>query len=95
MEFINSFFQRDEMSYPLPGTKDKESVEQQDGKRINVLKRLLLYDVSECHQLCLSEENDKIGLTKFGLLRPPFVVLAGSSGTYVICICVRHQNQKL
>ena len=36
--------------------------------------------------------NIKIRLAKFCTLRPKWCVLAGSSGTYSVCVCSTHQN---
>ena len=41
------------------------------------------------------KENLKIGFSKFAELRPKQCVLAGSSGTHCVCVCVIHQNVKL
>lgn len=37
----------------------------------------------------------KIGFSKFAELRPKHCVLAGSSGTYTVCVCTHHENVKL
>lgn len=39
--------------------------------------------------------NNKIGFSKFASLRPKNCILAGSSGTHSVCVCVIHQNIKL
>ena len=40
-------------------------------------------------------EHVIIGLTKFTQSRPPHCVLAGSSGTHNVCVCIYHENIKL
>lgn len=37
----------------------------------------------------------KVGFSKFASLRPKQCVLAGSTGTHSVCVCVIHQNVKL
>lgn len=40
-------------------------------------------------------EDCNIGFSKFAQLRPKWCVLAGSSGTHSVCVCLTHQNVKL
>lgn len=37
----------------------------------------------------------KLGFSIFAALRPPYCILAGSSGTHTVCVCKTHQNIKL
>ena len=37
----------------------------------------------------------KIGFSSYAKLRPQWCVLAGSSGTHSVCVCVYYQNPKL
>ena len=80
----------------MPGLKDVLSIKQENDKRKHVQKRLLLANLQEIYHLFKKEyENVKIGFSKFAELRPPYCVLAGSSGTHNVCVCVHHENVKL
>lgn len=58
-------------------------------------KRLLLSDIKELHNRFKKKYlSFPIGLTKFAELRPKWCVLAGTSGTHNVCVCVIHQNVK-
>lgn len=80
----------------MPGMKDFVSVKQNDNTRVHVQKRLLLSNLNELYTQFKNEhENVKVSFTKFTQLRPAHCVLAGSSGTHVVCVCVHHENVKL
>ena len=93
---VKTFYERDDVSRIMPGLKDYISVKQDNGKREHVQKRLLLADLNDIYGLYKKEhEHLKIGFTKFTQLRPPHCVVAGSSGTHNVCVCVHHENVKL
>lgn len=93
---VKSFYEKDDISRIMPGFKECISVKQDNGKREQVQKRLLLGNLNEIYSLFHKEyEHVKIGLTKFVQLRPVHCVLAGSSGTHNVCVCVHHENVKL
>lgn len=93
---VTNFYERDDISRIMPGLKDFLSIKQENGERKHVQKRLLLADLHEIFYLYKKEhEHVKIGFTKFTQLRPPYCVLAGSSGTHNVCVCVYHENIKL
>lgn len=91
-EAIIKFYQDDEHSRLLPGKKDCVTVGQ--GKdREKKQKRLLLLNLSEAYHKFKSEmSTDSVSFSKFCLLRPKECVLAGSSGTHSVCVCMIHQN---
>lgn len=83
-EGINSRF--------LPGLKDRVRI----AKDVYLQKRLLLCNLKELYALYKEKyPNDKVGFTKFCELRPKHCVLAGSRGTYSVCVCALNQNFKL
>lgn len=93
---VIEFFESEENSKTLPGKKDVKSVKQADGKRKLIQKKLVLCNLQELHRSFQEKHpNYKISLTKFAELRPKHCVLAGSSGTHTVCVCVLHQNVKL
>ena len=93
---VKQFYERDNISRLMPGLKDVISVKQNDGKRINMQKRLLLSNLNELNTLFKNEyENVKISFAKFVQLRPAYCVLAGSSSIHVVCVYVHHENVKL
>ena len=80
----------------MPGMKDVISVRQSDGTRERLQKRLLLLNLNELYQSFKEEHPQlQVGFTKFSLLRPLNCILAGSSGTHSVCVCLYHQNVKL
>ena len=96
IELVQNFYEKDDVSRIMPGMKDFVSVKQKDGKREHIQKRLILGDLSEIYRLFKEKyEHVKIGFTKFTQLRPPHCVLAGTSGTHNVCVCVHHENVKL
>ena len=93
---VKNFYEKDDVSRIMPGIKDFISIKQEDSKREHVQKRLLLADMQELYCFFKKEhEHVKIGFTKFTQLRPPHCVLAGSSGTHNVCVCIYHENIKL
>ena len=69
--------------------KDKVSVP----TNVHMQKRLLLLNLNELYSSFKSEyPNIKVGFSKFCVLRPKWCVLAGSSGTHSVCVCMIHQN---
>lgn len=65
-------------------------------ERTLVQKQLLLCNIDELYQRFKDEyPNIKVGLTKFFTLRPKQCILAGDSGTHMVCVCTYHQNVKL
>ena len=83
------------MSRLMPGMKDCVSV-RIDGKKVPMQKRMVLCNLNELFTTFKSEHEDvKIGFTKFSQLRPKHCVLAGSSGTHTVCVCIYHENVKL
>ena len=96
VDSVKRFYESDDISRVMPGLKDCISVKQNNGKREHVQKRLLLGNLREIYCLFKKEhESVNIGFTKFTQLRPPHCVLAGSSGTHNVCVCVHHENIKL
>ncbi|XP_017470011.1 PREDICTED: uncharacterized protein LOC108378244 [Rhagoletis zephyria] len=92
---VTQFYQRDDMSRLMPGMKDWVSV-RIDGKKVQMQKRIILCNLNELFASFQSEHEDiKIGFTKFTQLRPKHCVLAGSSGTHTVCVCIYHENVKL
>ncbi|GBN82322.1 hypothetical protein AVEN_148987-1 [Araneus ventricosus] len=89
IELVKKFYQLDEQSRILPGMKDVVSI----GKKVYERKRLILCTLSELYSsFKLEYPNLKIGLSKFCSLRPKWCVLAGASGTHLVCVCTIHQN---
>ncbi|GBN16623.1 hypothetical protein AVEN_110555-1 [Araneus ventricosus] len=89
IELVKKFYQLDEQSRILPGMKDVVSI----GKKVYERKRLILCNLSELYSsFKLEYPNLKIGFSKFCSLRPKWCVLAGASGTHLVCVCTIHQN---
>ena len=92
---IQEFFDDPEISRPTPGIKDYKKVKM-DGTAELIGKRLLLFDLSEAHDIFRKENPAAvIGLSRFCMLRPAWVITVAASGTHVVCVCIYHQAPKL
>lgn len=89
IELVKKFYQSDEQSRILPGMKDVVSIR----KKVYERKRLILCNLRELYSGFKWEHPHlKIGFSKFCGLRPKWCVLAGASGTHLVCVCTIHQN---
>ena len=96
LEQVRKFYSHDDISWVMPGKKDFVSVRNANGIKVHQQKRLVLCNLREAyHQLKILHPDVKIGFSTFAQLRPKECVLAGSSGTHSVCVCVVHQNAKL
>lgn len=94
-EKIQEFFRNQDISRELPGKKEFKSV-YENGKRVQKQKRLILGNLNEIFHLFKEKYPfEKVGFSKFASLRPRECVLAGASGTHVVCVCLIHENFKL
>lgn len=95
-KLVIDFYESEENSKQLAGMKDFKSVKDCDGNRTRVQKKLVLCNLKELYQSFKAQYNSvAIGFSKFASLRPTHCILAGSSGTHVVCVCTIHQNVKL
>ena len=91
---VQNFYKSGQISRIMPGKKDCVSIKV-NGTRISVQKRLLLGNLKEIYQQFKDQfPVEKIGFSRFAELRPKRCVLAGASGTHVVCVCTIHQNTK-
>ncbi|KAJ8683513.1 hypothetical protein QAD02_019305 [Eretmocerus hayati] len=80
----------------MAGTKDTKSVKDSSNQKILAQKRLVLYNLRELLiKFKDKHSTTKVGFSEFAQIRPSQSVLAGSSGTHSVCVCVHHQNVKL
>ena len=93
LELVKSFYHHDDVSRVMPGKKDFVSSRNDDGEKVHMQKRLVLCNLKEAyHYFKELHPNVKVRFTKFTLLRPKECVLAGTTGTRSVCVCVIHQN---
>ncbi|CAF1275201.1 unnamed protein product [Rotaria sordida] len=92
---ILHFYERDDISYQMPGKRDTIVVKEQDGTRKTYQKSILLFNVREAHQMFL-QDNPGIDVSRsvFAQLRPPYVMVK-SSMPHRVCVCLYHQNVNL
>lgn len=95
-KLVIDFYESEENSKQLAGMKDFKSVKNSDGNRIRVQKKLILCNFKELYQNFKAQyDSVPIQFSKFASLRPAHCILAGKSGTHVVCVCTIHQNVKL
>ena len=96
INLVQEFYNSDLNCRILPGTKDFVSVKQLDGSRIHIQKKLVLCNLKELFALFKEKYPEVVlGFSRFAGLRPKHCVLAGSSGTHTVCVCIVHENTKL
>lgn len=95
VSIVRDFFQSDDISRVCPGKRDY--ILTIDGEeKIAVQRRLVLCNLREAFEIFKEEfPNSNIGFSKFASNRPKNCILANSSGTHSVCVCVYHQNVKL
>ncbi|CAF4747389.1 unnamed protein product [Rotaria sp. Silwood1] len=72
-ELVSQFYQRDDITYQLPGKRDYVTVTDDNGESMTLQKRILLYNIRETYQLFVNEYSNKnvdLSLTSFNELRP-------------------------
>ncbi|CAF4560066.1 unnamed protein product [Rotaria sp. Silwood1] len=72
-ELVSQFYQRDDITYQLPGKRDYVTVTDDNGESMTLKKRILLYNIRETYQLFVNEYSNKnvdLSLTSFNELRP-------------------------
>ncbi|KAJ8677068.1 hypothetical protein QAD02_012855 [Eretmocerus hayati] len=95
LQKIKEFYDSDDTSRIMPGIWDYVAHEV-DGSRVESQKRLLLCNLKEAYQHFKDSNPDiLVGFTRFAEARPPYIILAGASGTHTVCVCKIHQNFKL
>ena len=90
---VKKFYEHDDISKMMPGMKDFVSIKNNDGTRSHIQKRLLLCNLNELHAQFTSEhEGLKISISKFIKRKPCHYILAGSSDSHNVCVCLHHEN---
>ncbi|CAF1573778.1 unnamed protein product [Adineta ricciae] len=94
---VEQFYNRDDISYQMPGKRDCVTFNDDNGQRVTVQKRILLCSIRETYQLFLAENKDpniSLSTTSFTELRPIHVLLQ-SSLCHRSCLCSYHENVNL
>lgn len=92
---VKNFYEDDDISRVCPGKRDYQLLSE-DGVKVYKQRRLLLCNLQEAYSIFKQSFPEmKIGFSKFASYRPEYCVLANSSGTHTICVCIYHQNIKL
>lgn len=93
---VGEFYKSDDNSQMCPGKNDFKIVRDSQNKKLYVQKKMLLMSLKESYQEFKKiYKNHKIGFTKFCSLKPPEIVVLGSSGTHATCVCIYCQNFKM
>ena len=87
IDLVHAFYEDDEYSRQLSGKKDYVSIQ----KDVNKQKQLVLCNLHELF-VAFKERNPdvEIGFSKFCTVCLKWCVIAGSSGTYLVCVCTTH-----
>ncbi|CAF5166744.1 unnamed protein product [Rotaria magnacalcarata] len=91
------FYQRDDITYQLPGKRDYVTVTDDNGESMTLQKRILLYNIRETYQLFVDEYSNKnvdLSSTSFNELRP-VNILINSYMPHHSCLCIYHENLNL
>ncbi|XP_065079421.1 uncharacterized protein LOC135702321 [Ochlerotatus camptorhynchus] len=92
---VRDFYNSDDISRVCPGKRDY-LISKNDEGEIYVQRRLVLCNLQEAYSIFKNTYPDiKIGFSMFASNRPKHCVLAGTSGTHTVCVCIYHQNVKL
>lgn len=95
VNLVQTFYEEDDISRVCSGKRDFVTISS-DNVRISKQRRLVLCNLKEVYQIFKQKySNIKIGFSKFASLRPGNCILANSSGTHTVCVCIYHQNVKL
>ena len=95
-DLVIGFYKSDGCSRLMPGKRLLVSKTWTWHGRTQVQKQLILCHLRELYQLFKEKHpHEQVGLSKFVELRPKHCVLAGASGTHLVCVCTIHQNVKL
>ncbi|CAF1145434.1 unnamed protein product [Rotaria magnacalcarata] len=96
-KLVIQFYQRDDITYQLPGKRDYATVTDDNGESMTLQKRILLYNIRETYQLFVDEYSNKnvdLSLTSFNELRP-VNILINSYMPHHSCLCIYHENVNL
>ena len=94
---VEEFYNRDDISYQMPGKQDFIVTNDDSGQRVTLQKRILLFTIREAHELFLTENQHKnisLSTTSFSELRPTHVLIQ-SSMPHRNCLCSYHENVNL
>lgn len=93
---VIAFYRDESNAYILPGMKDCVAYKNDDGVTVTEQKCLLLSTLKELY-IAFKEKHQfvHVGFSTFAKLKPRSCLLAGSSGTHMVCVCSIHQNVKL
>lgn len=82
---IKDFYISSDHTRTLPGKNNFKSINHE-----HIQKKLILLTLRELYVLFKEENLDlKVGFSKFCSMRPQQCVLAGSSGTHSVCVCIK------
>ena len=88
---VRGFYYRDDISYQAPGKRDSITTKE-DGVKVKLQKRYLLFSLRELYQMFIQENQDiKLSLSSFQDMRPSNV-LYKSCIPHNVCICIYHDN---
>ncbi|CAF4590144.1 unnamed protein product, partial [Rotaria socialis] len=92
---VHNFYQRDDISYQLPGKRDTVVVKDDDGKKVTYQKRILINNLRETYEF-FKDENKSVDLSRssFADLRPVFV-FSKSALAHRNWLRVYHENVRL
>ncbi|KAJ8677176.1 hypothetical protein QAD02_012963 [Eretmocerus hayati] len=95
LDMIEDFYTSDGKSRIQPGKNDYVPV-LINRERVEIQKKLLSCNLKECYQSFKDEHPEvSVGFSRFAEALPPYVILAGATGTHTVCVCKIHKNFKL
>lgn len=97
-QIISDYYVNDENTYICPGKRQYVTTRDNDGRKIMIQKKLLLYTVRDLYFKFKDEYTGDEKLPSFShfmSLKPVECIHAGEPGSHTICVCEEHQNIKL
>ncbi|KAJ8672151.1 hypothetical protein QAD02_003410 [Eretmocerus hayati] len=95
LKLIEDFYTSDDKSRIQPEKNDYVPV-LINRERVRIQERLHSCNLKECYQNFKDEHSEvSVGFSRFAEARPPYVILAGATGTHTVCVCKIHQNFEL
>ena len=97
-QLISDYYTNESNTYTCSGKKQYKTITDENGRKIQVQKKLLIFTVHDLYLRFLDEykgDEDVPSFSYFVTLKPDECIHAGDPGSHTICVCEQHENIKL